>query len=88
MKTFTIENDSNNITIHATIQEAEAVANAERFRTEAQLGKLANRLAGGPADRNLEQPARGDSGAQVQGPGDGGQPDLEGDSEPGQRVPG
>ena len=41
MKTFTIENETNNITIHATIQEAEAVANAERFLTEAQLAKLA-----------------------------------------------
>src|SRR5271166_6015009 len=41
MKIFTIENDSNNITLHSTIQDAEAVANAERFRSEAQLTKLA-----------------------------------------------
>jgi hypothetical protein len=41
MNTFTIENETNNITIHATFQDAEAVANAERFRTEAQLAKLA-----------------------------------------------
>jgi hypothetical protein len=41
MKIFTIENDSNNITLHATVQEAEAVANAERFRNEAGLAKLA-----------------------------------------------
>src|SRR6202166_88216 len=41
MKTFTIENETNNITIHATAQDAEAVANAERFRNEAGLAKLA-----------------------------------------------
>src|ERR1700733_2110384 len=41
MKTFTIENETNNITIHATVQDAEAVANAERFRNEAGLAKLA-----------------------------------------------
>src|SRR5271169_5938568 len=40
MKIFTIEND-NNITLHATVQDAEAVANAERFRNEAGLSKLA-----------------------------------------------
>jgi Protein of unknown function (DUF3489) len=51
MKTFTIENETNNITVHATIEEAEAVANAERFRTEAQLAKLA---AGWPAARLVE----------------------------------
>ena len=41
MKSFTIENETNNITIHVTVQDAEAVANAERFRNEAGLGKLA-----------------------------------------------
>jgi Protein of unknown function (DUF3489) len=41
MKTFTIENETNNITLHMTIQDAEAVANAERFRNEAGLAKLA-----------------------------------------------
>src|ERR1700688_3662714 len=41
MKSFTIENETNNITIHATVQDAETVANAERFRNEAGLGKLA-----------------------------------------------
>jgi hypothetical protein len=41
MKTFTIENETNNITVHATAQDAEAVANAERFRNEAGLAKLA-----------------------------------------------
>jgi hypothetical protein len=51
MKIFTIENDSNNITVHATVQEAEAVANAERFRNEAGLSKLA---ADWPASRLVE----------------------------------
>lgn len=41
MKTFTIENETNNITVHATIQDAEAVANAETFRSESGLQKLA-----------------------------------------------
>ena len=41
MLTFTIENETNNITAHATAQEAEAVPNAERFRNEAGLAKLA-----------------------------------------------
>ena len=41
MKNFTIENETNNIMIHASVAEAEAVANAERFRNEAGLAKLA-----------------------------------------------
>ncbi len=41
MKHFTIDNETNNITLHASAQEAEAVANAERFRNEAQLAKMA-----------------------------------------------
>ena len=41
MKIFTIENETNNITVHATIQDAEAVANADNFRSESGLHKLA-----------------------------------------------
>ena len=41
MKIFTIENETNNIVVHPTTQEAEAVANAERFRNESGLSKLA-----------------------------------------------
>jgi hypothetical protein len=51
MITFTIENETNNITAHATAQEAEAVPNAERFRNEAGLAKLA---ADWPAARLVE----------------------------------
>jgi hypothetical protein len=51
MKIFTIENETNNITLHATTQDAEAVANAERFRNEAGLNKLA---ADWPAARLVE----------------------------------
>ena len=51
MKTFTIENETNNITVHATIQDAEAVANAETFRSESGLQKLA---ADWPAARLVE----------------------------------
>jgi hypothetical protein len=38
---FTIENESNNIMAHASVAEAEAVPNAERFRNEAGWTKLA-----------------------------------------------
>jgi hypothetical protein len=41
MKIFTIEADTNDITVHATAKEAEAVANAERFRGEEGLAELA-----------------------------------------------
>lgn len=41
MKIFTIENETNNIMIHASVQEAETVENADRFRNEAGLAKLA-----------------------------------------------
>lgn len=41
MKHFTIDNETNNIMVHASAQEAQAVANAERFRNEGQLGKIA-----------------------------------------------
>lgn len=42
MKTFTIENDTNNITLHATMQDAEAMASAEHFGNEAGLAELAS----------------------------------------------
>ena len=48
---FTIENESNNIMAHTTVQDAEAVPNAERFRNEAGLAKLA---ADWPAARLVE----------------------------------
>jgi hypothetical protein len=41
MKIFTIETETNNITVHGTVQDAEAVANTERFRNQAGLAKLA-----------------------------------------------
>ena len=47
MKTFTIENETNNI----TNQDGEAVANVDNFRTEAQLAKL---VADWPAARLVE----------------------------------
>ena len=51
MKIFTIEAETNNITVHATVQEAEAVVNAERFRNQAGLAKLA---ANWPGARLIE----------------------------------
>ena len=51
MKSFTIENETNNITIHASAKEAEAVSDAEHFGTEAALLKLA---ANWPAARLVE----------------------------------
>jgi hypothetical protein len=41
VRTFTIENATNNITIHASAKEAEAVHDSERFGNEAALTKLA-----------------------------------------------
>src|SRR5947209_10945516 len=41
MNIFTIENETNNITLYATNQEAEAVLNAERFRNQGGLAKVA-----------------------------------------------
>ncbi len=51
MKIFTIENETNNIMVHATIQEAEAVTNAKPFRNESGLKKLA---ADWPATRLVD----------------------------------
>ena len=41
MKHFTIENETNNITVYASAMEAETVPNTERFSNEAALTKLA-----------------------------------------------
>jgi hypothetical protein len=41
MKVFTIENETNNITLHSSLPDADAVANAVSFRTEASLAKVA-----------------------------------------------
>ncbi len=51
MITFTIDNETDNIMAHATAPEAEAVPNAERFRNESGLGRLA---ADWPATRLVE----------------------------------
>jgi hypothetical protein len=41
MSTFTIENESNNIILHATLDEAETIAGAERFVSSEELAELA-----------------------------------------------
>ena len=51
MKTFTIENETNNITLHASGKEAELVPDSERFANEAGLAKLA---ASWPAARLID----------------------------------
>jgi len=51
MKTFTIENETNNITLHSLAKEAEAVPDSERFSNEGALAKLAT---GWPAARLVE----------------------------------
>jgi hypothetical protein len=51
MKNFTIENETNNITVHGSVKDAEAVPNSERFGNEAALAKLA---ANWPAARLVE----------------------------------
>lgn len=52
MKHFTIENETNNITLYGSVGEADAIPESEQFSTGARLGKL----AGGPAGRGWEQP--------------------------------
>jgi hypothetical protein len=51
MKTYTIENETNNITVHATAQDAATIENAGRFHNEAGLAKLA---ADWPTSRLVE----------------------------------
>jgi hypothetical protein len=51
MQNFTIENETNNITVHGSVKDAEAVPNSERFGNEAALAKLA---ANWPAARLVE----------------------------------
>src|SRR5580704_1955063 len=51
MKTFTIEAETNNITVHSSAKEAEAVPDSERFSNEPALAKLA---ANWPAARLVE----------------------------------
>ncbi len=51
VKTFTIENETNNITIHTSAKEADAVPDSERFGNEAALAKLASHW---PAARLVE----------------------------------
>jgi hypothetical protein len=51
MKSFTIENENNNITVHFSAKEAETVSNADHFGTEAALIRLA---ANWPAARLVE----------------------------------
>ena len=41
MKHFTIENETNNIVVHRSAKEAEAVPNSERFSSDATFSKLA-----------------------------------------------
>jgi hypothetical protein len=42
MRTFTIENEDNNIILHASASEAEAIPDAQRFATQEQLCGLAD----------------------------------------------
>jgi hypothetical protein len=51
MKNFTIEAETNNIAVHMSVKEADAVPNSERFTSEAALAKLA---ANWPAARLVE----------------------------------
>lgn len=51
MKNYTIENETNNITVHGSAKAAELVPDSERFTSEAALGKLA---ADWPAARLVE----------------------------------
>ena len=90
MTTFTIDTD-NNITAHATPDEATAVSGAERFTTAAELAELAanwpanrlvdvwNSLPGvSPVDKfKTSKTAVGRIWARIQGLGEAGQEDDE-----------
>jgi hypothetical protein len=41
MTTFTIENETDNIVLHNSAEEAESVAGAERFSSSGELAELA-----------------------------------------------
>ena len=41
MKFYTIENETNNITVHTSAKEAQAVPDAQRFTTETTFARLA-----------------------------------------------
>jgi hypothetical protein len=41
MKTFTIDKENYHIALHSAVDDATAIANAERFRNEAEFAKLA-----------------------------------------------
>ena len=51
MKHFTIENETNNIMVHASAEAAGAITNAEHFSSEKALAKIA---ADWPAARLVE----------------------------------
>ena len=49
MKSFTIENETNNITVHATKWEATSVPNTQCFSTAEEFGELAGTSDNPPA---------------------------------------
>jgi hypothetical protein len=51
METYTIDNETNNITAHGSTAEAEAVTGVERFSTAAEFAELASNW---PSDRLVE----------------------------------
>jgi hypothetical protein len=42
MKIVTVENETNNITVHASVQEAEAIPDSQHFSSEFVLAKMAS----------------------------------------------
>ena len=63
MTIFSIAPD-NNITAHATAEEAKSIAETEPFASAKELGRLAGNWPAG----NLEQSARPEAGEEVHGP--------------------
>ena len=82
MKHFTIENETNNITVYGSAKEADAVPDTERFSSEEALSNLA---ADWPAARLVEicnSLPGATPGQEIQGSDDGRIAHLESDSEP------
>ena len=53
MKTFTIENESNNIILHETLEDAQAVPNSEHFTSAETFAGLATEWS---RQRNANSP--------------------------------
>ncbi len=88
MKNFTIENETNNITVSRFGEGSRSRPQLRTIQQRSRAGEAGGGLARSPAGRDLEQPAGRNAGQEVQGSRDGRIADLESDSEPRRDCPG